>query len=181
MNLGTTLTNSERFDEALVIIEEVVASSRRLYGPNDGRTILAEEQVAMALLRPGGTQNLRRAHEILTRVYSLKADCLGGDDLETLDTAGNLAFAQNMLGMDSEAVLLQRRALAGLRRALGETHLRTFEAHLQLAQTLARTTTGVNEAREIVDRVHPVARRVLGPEHGVTRGFRNLRVFRLLG
>ena len=50
-NLGAALSNVKRNDEALVVKEEFLAMMRRLYGPNDGRLIEAEEGLAITLGR----------------------------------------------------------------------------------------------------------------------------------
>ena len=58
--------------------------------------------------------------------------------------------------------------VAARRRVSGETDMRTLEAQWQLADVLVDQRSK-DEAREIRDAVLPLARRVLGPSHGVTR------------
>jgi len=174
-HLGCALGDGQRDDESFVIFEEHVAVMRRLHCPNDLRTIRAEELLAIALLRVDEAEKLRRALETLTRTYSVKVRFLGGDHADTLFTATHLAAAQRLLGMYSEAAVLQRRRLAATRRLRGENHLDTLEAHYQLAVTLAEQKENEearNEARGIVNRIMPVAQRVLGPDHHLTSYFR---------
>ena len=66
-----------------------------------------------------------------------------------------------------------REILVSYRRVLGETHIDTIEAQWQLAQVLAQQNEPkkIDEARGIRDAALPVARRVLGPQHELTRKF----------
>ena len=69
------------------------------------------------------------------------------------------------------ALDLLRPAAAPLRHTLqcvARHRLQPLQAHFQLANTLARMDK-TDEARSIVDEVYPVALRVLGPDHFLTR------------
>ena len=68
-----------------------------------------------------------------------------------------------------------RRVLAGRRRVLGDFHWQTFECEAVLAYTLV-CQNNLDEAREIRDRLLPVATRVLGPDHRVTGILRRLEI-----
>ena len=102
-NLGAVLANMDRLDEALVINEEHLAAMRRLYEPDDFRTILAEEGVARTLRSLGGEENARSAVEMLTRVYGHKLRRCGRNHEQTLNTASSLANALQLTGKFDEA------------------------------------------------------------------------------
>jgi len=166
-NLGVALHNVHRIDEALVIKEERLAMMRRLYGPNDGRTIHAEEAVAVTLKKDDGEENLQRALKTLTRTYAWKVRTLK-DHENTFDTAGHLADCQRLLGMFKEAEALYRTTLAARQRVLGKDHLYTFYCEAMLACCL-RDRGKFKEARAMYDTLLPRVRRVLGPSHNLTR------------
>jgi hypothetical protein len=167
-NLGMALTALNRLDEALVVHEDLVATTRRMYGPDGELNIYAEEVFATTLRRQGGNTNISRALQILSRVYAWKANHFGRDDDVTLDTALQLATTQRNAGQLPEAVLLLRGTIAAQRRVSGDEHFRTMQCKWVLVDVLVRQNE-LDEAHEIHSALLPMARRVLGPQHFLTR------------
>jgi len=173
INLGGALSNVGRYDEGLVLDEELLATMRRLYGPDVFQTIQAEESLAITLRKLGGDENLQRALQTLTRVHSWKTRALGRDDEETIISAAYLSEAHRDAGNHSEAERLIREMCATRQRVNGGEHYRTLEAKYGLVCVL-QDLNKLEEARAIRDAVLPVARRVLGPTHRVTLGLTGL-------
>ena len=110
---------------------------------------------------------MQRAHEILSRIYSEQARSFGSDNEDSLDTAGHLADAKRDLGRLAEAIALRRSLHGRLERVYGETHHHTLENEVLLA-ALLDNQGAIDEAREIFERMQPVVRRILGPDHRLT-------------
>jgi len=172
-NLGMALYTVGRLDEALVINEEHLTTMRRLYGPDDHRTILVEEGLAATLRNMGGPENLQRAVGILERTHALKIKFLGRDHRDTLEAGAHLAATYNKLGKLSEGEALYREVLAALRRILGEHHARVLFVRSALAQTVA-LQGHIDDAVSELEEMLPLASRVLGPNHHITLNARNL-------
>jgi len=168
-NLGLALANAGRLDESLVIREEDLARMRRLYGPACSATIDAEEHLAINLARRGGAANDHRAIETLQRVHAVKVHNFGREHQKTLSTAGSLASILDGSGRLRESICLRRETIEAQRRILGDEQYNVLGNQMLLARSLARAGE-FDEARQITNRVLPVARRVLGPDNHVTRG-----------
>ena len=175
-NLGAALFNMDRLDDALVVFKKIFATRRRLYGPDDFRTIDVEESLAETLCKIGGEENLRRGLETLTRTYEWKCQRYGRDHKLTLASAIHLASIQRDLGMLTGSIAFMRRLLPVFRRVHGEQHAATFEAQGILADLLVQNNE-VDEARDILLVLLPVVRRVLGPHHAYTRRLENPHFF----
>jgi len=173
LNLGAALTNVQRLDEALVVNEEFVTTIRRMYGSDDERTIDSEERLAVTLLRQGGDENLRSALQTLRRTYAWRVEIEGSDDEKTLQIASHLADAHRFLGNFHESERLRRDVVNTRRGVMGEEHSQTLEAQWLLAHNLILQHK-LDEARNIRDRLLPVASRVLGPDHSVTSVLRGI-------
>ena len=168
MNLGAALSDVKRLNEALVFKEELFATTQRLYGPDDERTIDAEGGVATTLIRQGGDENLRRALETLKRTHAWKVNNWGREDRRTLFTLSKLAETYGQLGKFVEAEELYGDCLAARRRVLGEEHYQTLFTRMAVAQMIGlqgRVAEGLAELESVL----PVASRVLGPRHELTR------------
>jgi len=172
MNLGGALCDVDRVEEAMVIDKELVALMRRLYGPDDTRTIEAEERLAIAQMRlvevKCDKDNLRLVLQTLMRTHAWKLRKFGRDDDVTLESAGYLANALRKVGEFSKGERLLRDVIARRRRINGATHFHTLENQWQLAILLTRQKKN-DEASQLRDRVLPVVRRVLGPDHRITQ------------
>mmetsp|Transcript_4554 Transcript_4554/g.13463 ORF Transcript_4554/g.13463 Transcript_4554/m.13463 type:complete len:333 (+) Transcript_4554:223-1221(+) len=174
-NLGGALNDLDRHREALVVKEELFATRRRLYGPDDWRTVDAEENIAITLRTLVGEENMQNALEILKRTYAWKIGNLGRNDRMTLEAAVHLADAYFVLGDCRKCERIRRHAVPGFRSQFGETHVQTLEARWLHAAVLVALRR-VDEARAIRDEVLPLAQRVLGPGHRIAR-FMGDRVF----
>ena len=170
MNLCGALWEDGRNEERLPLAKDLLATLLRVKGPDHELTIAAEEVLANALSAQGGEANLRRALKTLTHTYAWKSKTYGDDDEHTIRSLSGVAMTQEQLGMLSESIVLQRQVVARFRRVSGETSYSALRAECCLANTLVRSGH-VDEARAILDRVLPVAARVLGPAHHVTRAF----------
>ena len=83
----------------------------------------------------------------------------------------NLANTYNALGRLEEALPLQRDVYSGKLKLYGEEHESTLRAANNYAMTLLRQKR-FNEAKRMLHKVAPVARRILGTEHELTLSIR---------
>jgi len=150
-------------DEAAALLSKSVEVGRRVWGPIDEFTIRAEQSLAVHLSHKGRPEK-ERALVMLTRIYEQFDLSKGPDDLCTLTAAGSLVDVLCQLGNFVKEEELQRKRLAGWRRTKGENDMRTIQTRMQLVQCL-RNQGKYDAARAEYVGLHPLAERVLGPEH----------------
>jgi tetratricopeptide (TPR) repeat protein len=102
-----------------------------------------------------------------SRVLKIRRRVLGPEDLETMRTANNLAYAYMFIDRYNEATLLHEENLILRRKVLGAEHPDTLVSMSNLAlcyQHLRR----YEEAQTLLEQTLAIQRRLLGPSHANT-------------
>ena len=163
-HLAAAYRSAGRTQEAIELLERVLADRERLVGRDDPETLTARGDLAGAYGSAGRTQ------EAIALEEQVLADCerlLGSEHPDTLTVRGNLATSYWSAGRSQEATELLERVLADHERLLGSEHPRTLTARANLAtsyQSVGRT----REAVELLERVLADRERLLGSEHAQT-------------
>jgi tetratricopeptide (TPR) repeat protein len=92
---------------------------------------------------------------------------LGSSARAILVTQGNLAVTYGALGRKEEALRMQQLVYSGRLKLNGEEHLETLREALNYAASLGELER-FGEAKSLLRRTMPVARRVLGDSHSFT-------------
>ena len=107
---------------------------------------------------------------------------LGESEDSVLVTQSNLANTYQALGRLEPALRIRRAVYSGRLKLNGEEHLETLRAARNLAVTLNELQPpSYKEAKALLRDTVPVARRVLGDEHGVTLQMRAIYATALYG
>ncbi len=149
-NFSSMLREAGKFDEAELLIRQVLATRTAAHGEREPRTLSARQKLAMILAARG--RNDQAALEA-TAVLAIQREVLGdahGSTLTTMQTLGNALIAQGKL---DEAEEITREALGGLEQLLGEDHAQTLSSMNSLAYLL--------EQRKQVDAAEAMYRRII--------------------
>lgn len=141
-HLAINLAEQGLFEEAFLILDDVVERLQATQGPGHRDT-----QRAMAAL--ASVQRRRGYHlealDMQRRVLGLQKEYLSPDHPEVLTSVHGLAVILNVLGRHDEAMGLATRAFEGRSAAHGPAHALTLEAMRTEAMTLGHL--GDHEAR----------------------------------
>lgn len=148
-------------DLAIPHLERVHASTRARHGDDDSRTLIAANNLALAL---DSANHHARASALHKDTFDRRRRLLGDDDPRTLTSAGNLALTLRALGKHEEALALHQDTLERRRRLLGDDHQRTLTSANNLAYTL-RGLDRLDEARALYEDTLERRRRLLGDDH----------------
>ena len=96
---------------------------------------------------------------------------LGGSESTILIAKGNLANEYAILGRTEDSLLMRQEVYSGTLRLKGEEHFDTIREANNYAMVLL-SLERVEEAKRMLRKVVPVARRVLGTEHELTLSMR---------
>jgi len=185
LHLGAALMNVKRFDETSAVYRELLTMTKRLFGPNDFRTIECEERLASTMFFrvsrhesiPGPVRDEveQRCLATLEHVYEWKAKHLGRGANDTLVAELLLSDVQRDLGLLAEAERHRQNIVEFRQRnhGLGPWDFRTLEAQFMLAEVLAFQNK-IAEARALRDEHLPRCTRILGPHHDITYHWRQL-------
>lgn len=167
-NLAVTLHESlGANDEALRLMEEVLAVRRRTLGDEDPSTLDSLINLALQHLEMGAHEAALPLNE---EAVAATRRTLGDEHEHTLVAVGSLAALHNSMGQYAQARPLHEEVLVGRLRALGPGHVDTMNALHGLGQCLCglgEEEDGLARLREAVS----TAQRVLGPTHPSTRHF----------
>ena len=92
---------------------------------------------------------------------------LGGSEQDVLTVQGNLASTYQLLGRLEDALRLKRDVYCGRLKLNGKEHDATFRAANNYAALLKKLNL-FEEAKVLLRKTMPVARRVLGESHRLT-------------
>jgi tetratricopeptide (TPR) repeat protein len=111
-------------------IERAAEIARRLYGPEDRRTLADEGEQALLLARTG---RVPEAKAMLTDVIRLESRVLGPDARQTIHSTNDLVFIEHQMGRIQEAEALAKETLDRATRALGPMDPETLAAETDLS------------------------------------------------
>ena len=159
--MGQVYANLGLYARAQALLEQSVATRRRLFGPTDLLTVRAMDRLA-AVLRNRG--HYAEAEQLYRQMLDIRRNKLGPENVETLWTKINLAWTLNKEGHYPEAEKLEREVLEVHRRILGPENRYTLEDMSALASTLNRSGHAM-EGEKLLRETLEKERRVLGPEN----------------
>ena len=150
-----------RFAEAETLYRDVLATYRRVDGPNHENTLVVAGNLGNVLLLQGKHST---AEAVYRDTLERQRAALGPEHKNTLLTAGNLAMALQKQSKFSEAEPLVRDTLAIQQDVLGKAHFHTLSTAGSLTVLLSQT--GQHAAAEELGRdALAQAQRTLGPDH----------------
>lgn len=160
-NVVSVLTETSRFDEAVVECERILEIRREVYGDEHDQTLDSLSSLGYLY------QQLARHDEVvevLEPVLEVRTRRLGAEHESTLLTMNNLASALNRVGELERAGELFERVLERQLIDPGEEHPRTLATMNNLAGLRARTGEQ-EQAGSMLERVIEIKRRVLPEGH----------------
>ena len=159
--LANAYCQAGRFAEAEPLFRDLLATRRRVDGPNHVNTLGVAGNLGSTLLNQGKHS---AAEVVLRDTLGRQRATLGPEHKNTLVTAGNFAVALQNQSKFAEAEPLVRDTLAIQQRVFGEGHLDTLTTAGNLTFLLANA--GQDAAAEELGRDTRVqAQRTLGPDH----------------
>ena len=162
-NLGQALFDAGVYAEAEVLLRDVLAVRRRVFGRSHRSTRTAATTVASVLVRQG-------QHAEAVALYRENLAATPDDDQEhenTLADKANLAAALSDMGEHAETEALLRGVLATEERLHGMGDARTLQTAPMLGRAL-QNQGKYAEAVAVYRSALAAQRRVLGPEHPQT-------------
>ena len=140
---------------------DILATRRRLHGPNGTNTLVAAMNLGNALVRQGKNSD---AEAVLRDTLERQRAVLGPEHEHTLYTASSLAAALQNQGKHADAEPVLRATLAIQQRVLGDGHAGTLVTAANLALLLINTGQHA-EAEALSRSALAQAHRTLGPDH----------------
>ena len=110
------------------------------------------------------TGELDLALDTLRRSYDLRAESLGPEHEDSIESLNNLAAGLWRAGQQQQSIELHQEALRRCERYLGEAHRRTAETLNALAVKVGASPEGNEQARELYERALAAAELALGPD-----------------
>jgi tetratricopeptide (TPR) repeat protein len=107
---------------------------------------------------------LDEATRTLRRSYDLRAESLGPEHEDAIESLNNLAVALWRSGRQEEAIGLHEESLRRCERALGEAHRRTAETLNALAVKVSAMPENNERSRKLYARALASAEQALGPD-----------------
>jgi tetratricopeptide (TPR) repeat protein len=127
-----------RIDEAVVLLEQVLATREQVLGPDHPSTLGSRCNLANAYRTAGRIEEAVALHEQVLAAYER---VLGPDHPSTLGSRNNLANAYRAAGRTEEAVTLHEQVLAVRQRVLGPEHPDTVQSQNNLARVYGDTAS----------------------------------------
>ena len=164
-----------RYDEAVPLFEEVLASCRSTLGSEHPGTMTVAGNLGVAYFAAG---NRRKGLKHIGNSVSERARVLGEEHPDTLIARDALATAHGLTGDADRAIALAKQVVVQRTRVLGSTHSDTLTSRLGLALALA-AAGDVSSAHRILGSTVDDAEATLGAQHphtlalldcGVTHG-----------
>ncbi len=163
-NLGQTLMQMRRFEEAEVHIRRAMEGRLRLLGEDDPYTLITMNNLAEIYKQSGKMDD---AEALLRRTITIQQRVHGRSHKNTLTSLGNLGSLLAKKGNVQEALGIHREVYESFRQTLGADHVTTLIAGSRLGQTLC-SAGKASEAEELMTMVVESFQRTLGPGHGST-------------
>ncbi|XZE56483.1 tetratricopeptide repeat protein [Planctomycetaceae bacterium SH139] len=169
--LGTTYRSLGKYQESVLANEQALQWTTEALGEEDSQTLLARNELAMALFRRGDRDN---SIDEFRTILALRRKVLGLDHQYTIGSINNLAYVLQESGQLVEAISLFEEAVERRVRTLGYENTDTLQsmgnlAHAYLLGDDVKRATAMNE--EVLQR----KRDYLGTRHtGTFTAMQNL-------
>jgi eukaryotic-like serine/threonine-protein kinase len=159
--MGKTYAELAQYAESRRQLEHALELERRIWGPEDPRTLGTQSQLGRTAWHEG---KFAEAEKLLREALEIGRRVLGPEHPDTLSCRNNLGNVYRALGNDSQAEKVYRENLEIQRRVLGPEHPDTVISMNNLANVYW-TRGKYGEAEAFYSRNLEIQRRVLGPEH----------------
>ncbi len=143
-NLGSLLSSQQRFAEAEPHYRDALAIARRVFPATDRTRNVVANNYAGVLARQGKAD---AALAVLQEEVETHRAHFPADHWRVGLTEGSVAIQLRAMGRHEESVAWRTRQIAAYRNGLGEGHLWTLNATLDLAETLQLLNRPTDAAR----------------------------------
>lgn len=158
------LFDAGRFDEALALFAQALASCRSTLGGEHPDTLRVAGNLGVAYMCAG---QRRKGTKLIANNVASRARVLGDTHPDTLTARNALAAAYRLGGDADTAVSLAKQVVLQRSRTLGPTHVDTLTSRMGLVLALAAAGEVVSAHRMLASTMND-AETVLGPEHDYT-------------
>jgi eukaryotic-like serine/threonine-protein kinase len=159
--MAKTYINLGLFSRAHGLAERALENRRRVFGPNDRRTLESMTQLGWVLDREGREIE---AENLIRQTLDVQRRVLGPEDALTLETTDDLAIVLEKQGHYAEEEKIERGLLAVRTRKFGAEDPQTLRSMLNLGDALhgeSRFPEAEKQFRQLLEIEH----RVLGQGH----------------
>jgi tetratricopeptide (TPR) repeat protein len=156
-----TYAENGRGQEALQLMEKVVAANKRTLGEEHPDTLSAMHNLADRYSEVGRRPE---ALELVEKVVAARKKTQGEEHPDTLSSMHNLAICYSEVGRQQEALELVEKVVTANKRTLGEEHPDTLSPMHSLAICCSKVGRQ-QEALGVVEKVVTMRKRTLGEEH----------------
>ncbi|KAL3417461.1 NB-ARC domain-containing protein [Phlyctema vagabunda] len=162
-----------------------VASTCRHFLGVEHRLTMKADSLASEVMQDLGQR--QESDVACATVFARQQDCLGDNDLDTLETQRRLAYIRHESGQTKDALTRLQKRTDTLKGLLGDTHILVFKSVLDFIEVMlpsafgdtlntARFSNEVQQASTIMTPVYAELRAALGPKNKLT-----IRALRILG
>jgi len=157
-NLGIFVMLQGRLDEAATILEEALATDRRVAGDTHPEVAKVLENLGNVYYRTG---RYDRTLEMLGEVIDIRRRALGEDNPEVARTLANMGTVYRVSGKLEQAETSLRESVARMEKAYGPDHADVASARRSLAfvlrdeKKLGEAESQLRAALAVAERVYP--------------------------
>ncbi|HEY3380121.1 MAG TPA: serine/threonine-protein kinase [Vicinamibacterales bacterium] len=159
--MGKTYAELAQYGESRKQLEHTLELERRIWGPEDPRTLNTVNQLGRTAWHEG---KFAEAETLLRGALEIERRISGPEHPDTLSCMNNLGNVYRAQGKDSQAEAIYSQNLEIQRRVLGPEHPDTVISMNNLANVYW-TRGKYGQAEALYSRNLEIQRRVLGPEH----------------
>jgi serine/threonine protein kinase len=164
-DLGRTLSEEKRDQDAEKLLRETLAAQQHVLGPEHPDTLTCMHRLANSLI---GQKRYAEAEQLHSQVLEKRRRVLGPDHTDTVGSMDDLAFVYMSEERYPEAEKMQRDALAIAQRVQGPQDPYTLDSINRLARILSLEKK-FPEAEKAQRDGLAIQMRVMGPDHPFTR------------
>jgi hypothetical protein len=155
------LFETGRYDEAVPLFEQALASCRSTLGGEHPDTLTVAGNLGVAYICAG---QRRKGMKLISANVTARERVLGETHPDTLTARNALAAAHRINGDADAAVSLAKQVVLQRSRTLGPTHVDTLSSRMGLALALAAVGDVMSAHRLLASTMND-AEETLGPEH----------------
>ncbi|MEU0243198.1 tetratricopeptide repeat protein [Streptomyces sp. NPDC006235] len=160
-NLAVDYWRAGRNDEAMVLMEQVLAAREQLLGNDHPNTLTARTNLAASYQTAGQTT---AAITMKEQVVAESERLLGNDHPDTLIARNNLAVSYRVAGQTTEAIMMTEQLLVDCERLLGKGHPNTQAVRDNLAASYQEAGQ-TDKAIMLEEQVLAHCEQLLGHDH----------------